>query len=36
MQKDKIMSQKQEEKIHYLTETNELLKLSEGKLKAKV
>ena len=36
LQKDKIMGQKQEEKIHYLTETNELLKLSEGKLKTKI
>lgn len=36
MQKDKILGQKYEERIHYLTETNELLKLSESKLKQKV
>lgn len=28
IQKDKILSQKQDERIHYLTETNELLRLS--------
>lgn len=28
LQKDKIMNQKQEERIHYLVETNELLRLS--------
>ena len=36
LQKDKILNQKQEERIHYLTETNELLKLSESKLKSKI
>lgn len=36
LQKDRILSEKQEERIHYLTETNELLKLAESKLKAKV
>lgn len=36
LQKDRILSQKQEERIHYLTETNELLRLAEGKLKGKV
>lgn len=36
LQKDKIMSQKQEERIHYLVETSELLRLSETKLKSKV
>lgn len=28
IQRDKILSQKQEQRIHYLTETNQLLKLS--------
>ena len=28
IQKDKILNQKNEERIHYLMETNELLKLS--------
>lgn len=28
IQKDKILNQKHEERIHYLMETNELLKLS--------
>lgn len=36
LQKDKILNQKQEERIHYLIETNELLRLSESKLKGKV
>lgn len=36
IQKDKILNQKYEERIHYLTETNELLKLSETKLKSKI
>jgi hypothetical protein len=36
LQKDRILNQKHEERIHYLTETNELLRLTESKLKAKV
>ena len=36
IQKDKILNQKNEERIHYLMETNELLKLSETKLKNKI
>jgi hypothetical protein len=28
LQKDRILNQKHEERIHFLTETNELLKLS--------
>ena len=36
MQKDRILNQKQEERIHFLTETNEILKLSEQKMKGKV
>lgn len=36
IQKDKILNQKYEERIHYLMETNELLKLSETKLKNKI
>ena len=36
LQKDRILYQKQEERIHYLTETNEIQTLSEQKLKAKI
>jgi hypothetical protein len=36
LQKDRIVNQNQEERIHYLTETNELLKLNENKLKGKI
>ena len=36
IQKDRIVNQKQEERIHFLTETNELLKLNETKLKTKI
>lgn len=36
LQKDKIVNQKFEERVHYLMETNELLKLSESKLKHKI
>jgi hypothetical protein len=36
LQKDRIVNQKQEERIHFLTETNELLKLNEAKLKGKI
>ncbi len=35
IQKDKILNQKYEERVHYLMESNELLKLSETKLKQK-
>ena len=36
IQRDKILNQKYEERIHYLIETNELFKLSETKLKGKI
>jgi dynactin complex subunit len=36
MQKDKVLTQKQEERIKFLMETNELLKLTETKLRNKV
>lgn len=36
IQRDKILNQKYEERIHYLIETNELFKLSETKLKNKI
>lgn len=36
IQKDKVLNQKHEERIHFLIETNELMKLTESKLKSKV
>lgn len=36
MQKDKILGQQQEERIHYLSQTNELLRLAQNKLKSRI
>lgn len=35
IRKDRVLNQQNEERIHHLTETNELLKLTESKLKQK-